>query len=738
MQDKIQSYIRYALSIALTIVFLLHVGEILNIPLLNSLENQAYDTRLNFPLPAKQEKQVVIVDIDEESLGKLGRWPWNRDVMANIIDSLFDHYQIGEIGFDIVFAEEDIDEGGRILDAMSTGSLADNQAFLDEYDRVRASLQRDAIFAASLANRPTIMGFVLDSDTFKGQLPEPVAELDEQTKASLPFIKPKGYTANLDVLQQSAYGGGFFDNPLLDEDGVFRRVPLLQDYEGQLHESLALALTRASIGSPDIELVVEPNPKNPREIFLEWVKIGDILIPVDEQGGVLVPYIGKQRSFDYIPASDVLDKSVEIERLKDKIVLFGTSAPGLLDLRTTPLESRYPGVEIHANIIQGILDGRVLHQPGYTMGLEFMILLVLGLMLTFLLPLLSALWGIIISSSMVSLLIATNLMAWNQYQLVLPIATPVMLTILLFTLQMIYGFFIESRAKRQIASMFSHYVPPELVEELSNNMQEITTDGEIKNMSVLFSDVRNFTSISESMDPKELTELINGFLTPITEIIHDQRGIIDKYMGDAVMAFWGAPLDDPQHALHAINAAMIMTERMKALREEFHKRGWPEIKIGVGVNTGDMNVGNKGSTFRVDYTILGDAVNLGSRLEGLTKEYGVDIIVGEATRYAVPEYEYRELDLVKVKGKDKPVAIYEPLGLLEMVDKSVRQDLKRFHLGLKHYRARNWDQAEREIFALSSLDKERKIYQIYLDRIMAFRENPPGADWDGSHTFTTK
>ena len=260
---------------------------------------------------------------------------------------------------------------------------------------------------------------------------------------------------------------------------------------------------------------------------------------------------------------------------------------------------------------------------------------------------------------------------------------------------------------------------------MSKKMEEINLDGEIKNMSVLFSDVRGFTTISENMEPKELTELINGFLTPITEIIHQQRGTIDKYMGDAVMAFWGAPLDDDKHALHAMNAAMIMTERMHNLRQEFAARGWPEIKIGVGVNTGDMNVGNKGSEFRVDYTILGDSVNLGSRLEGLTKVYGVDILVGEATQHAVPEYEYRELDLVKVKGKDEPVAIYEPIDLIENIDKSVKEDLNRFKLALKYYRDQNWDNAEREFFALSSIDKERKIYQIYLDRIMKYRETPP-------------
>ena len=739
--QQIQRYIRYALGLALTLMFLLHVGGKYPLTALTVIENLAYDARLKFTLPNKKENQVVIIDIDEKSLGEIGRWPWNRDVMANINDSLFDHYKIKEIGYDIVFAEEDLDEGGKLLEKMSKGALKHNNNFQKEYKKVRDALHRDEMFAKSLNHRKTIMGVIFlnnEISSLKGNLPEPVAQLDASMKGRIPFYSPNGYTSNLKILQDSAYSGGFFDNPALDDDGVFRRVPLLQEYNGQLHESLALALARTAIGSPQIELIVESDTEDSNDLFLEWIKIGNLRIPVDESGNALIPYIGVQKSFDYISASDVLNKTVDMKRLKDKITLFGTSAPGLLDLRTTPLEAAYPGVEIHANIIQGILDERIMHQPGYTKGFEFLLLAILGLLLTFLLPWLSATWGVIISLSITGLLISSNLFAWSQHQMVLPIATPVLLTVILFTLQMIYGFFIESRGKRQLAHLFGQYVPPELVNEMSKKMEEINLDGEIKSMSVLFSDVRNFTTISENMEPKELTELINGFLTPITEIIHNQRGTIDKYMGDAVMAFWGAPLDDPKHALHAMNAAMLMTERMHNLRQEFATRGWPEIKIGVGVNTGDMNVGNKGSEFRVDYTILGDAVNLGSRLEGLTKVYGVDIIVGETTKHEVPEYEYRELDRVKVKGKDKHVTIYEPIGLLEDVDKSIRQDLKRFKLALKFYRSQHWDDAEREFFALSSIDKDRKIYQIYLDRIMEYRKNPPAEDWDGSFTFTSK
>jgi len=733
----IQRIIRYALSLALTLVFLLHVGEILNIPILTSLENQAYDARLKITLPKHIDKQVIIVDIDEKSLDEIGQWPWNRNILAKINDTLFDHYQIKVIGYDIVFAEEDIDEGAKLLDKMANGSLKDDPEFIEEYHRVMPSLQHDQRFAESLKNRKTVMGFVMDTDSLKGGLPKAITRLDKKTLEKLAIHKTTGYTANLKLLQQNAFSAGFFNNPLLDDDGVFRRVPLLQTYKNELHESLALALTRVATGSPTIEMVVEAN-EDSGVLFLEWVTIGEIAIPVDQQSGVLVPYIGRQKSFEYISATDVLNKRVDKNILKGKITLFGTSAPGLLDLRTTPLEAAYPGVEVHANIIQGILDGRILHAPGYTKGYEFILIFFIGTLLTFTLPLLSALYSTLIIVVSIVLLIATNFYAWTNAQLVLPIASPVLLVVLLFALQMTYGFFVESRGKRKLAHLFGQYVPPELVDEMSEKMEDINLDGEMREMSVLFSDVRGFTTISESLEPKELTDYINAFLTPITKVIHDDRGTIDKYMGDAVMAFWGAPLEDDQHALHALNAGIGIIERMKTLREEFSTKQWPEIYVGVGINTGTMNVGNKGSEFRVDYTILGDAVNLGSRLEGLTRVYGVDIITSEFTKHAVPEYEYRELDRVRVKGKDKPVIIYEPLGLLETIDKSERKLLKQFHIGIKQYRAQNWDAAEREIFGLSQLDPDRKIYKIYLDRIMHYRENPPAADWDGSFTHTSK
>ena len=733
-----QRLIRYALSLALTAVLLLHIGGILPLPLLDTLENMAYDARLKLMLAESSDKHVVIIDIDEHSLDEIGHWPWNRDIIARINDNLFEHYRIKTIGFDIVFAEADEDEGAKFLQRMADGPLYDNAAFQLEYSKALSALKRDDIFSRSLENRKTILGFVMDTNTHKGMLPEPVAILDDSLKDRIAFIKAEGYTANLEILQSSALSAGFFDNPLIDDDGVYRRIPLLQEYEGVLYESLALALARTALDSPELELIVKSGPGVDTELLLDWLKIGELVIPVDEHAGVLIPYLGRKNSFTYISAVDVLTHKAPVEELTGKIALFGASAPGLLDLRTTPLEAAFPGVEIHANLIQGILDQSVMHKPGYTSALEFTLIFVLGLALTFLLPLLSPLSGLLTASALLLFLIGGNLLVWCSYQLVLPVATPVLFVVVMFTLHMTYGFFVEARGKRQLTRLFGQYVPPELVDEMSKKPEAINLDGEIREMSVLFSDVRDFTAISESMEPKQLTRLINGFLTPITEIIHHRRGTIDKYMGDAVMAFWGAPVEDPRHALHALTAATEMIQRINELKPEFDARGWPEIKIGIGVNSGEMNVGNKGTEFRVDYTVLGDAVNLGSRLEGLTSVYGVDIIVGENTRNAVAEFEFRELDRVRVKGSDKPAAIYEPVGLTGAIDQTARMDLERWQSALEHYRARRWDDAEREISTLSRAHPQKKIYRIYLDRITRFRRQPPPDDWDGSYSHTSK
>ncbi|MCW9013980.1 MAG: adenylate/guanylate cyclase domain-containing protein [Gammaproteobacteria bacterium] len=736
-----QRFLRYGLGLALTFFVILHVTGHFPVPIIDTLENQAYDFRLGMTLPKKIDKKVVIVDIDEKSMSELGQWPWDRNIMAQIVNNLFDYYQIKVAGFDIVFAEQDEDPSDVILRKMQLSPLAKNEDFLSIYKKHQYTLNRDGQFAQALKNRNTVLGIVfdqLDNSLKKGELPAPIPGFSQEIIDNSAFFEAAGYTANIPILQQNALTAGYFDNPQIDNDGVFRKVPLLQEYDGNIYQSLALAIARASMDNNTLKLDYGMLDKETDYQALEWVYIGNIAIPVDSESGVLVPYIGTQNSLDYLPAVDIYNKQIPRHILKDKIVIFGTSAAGLLDLRTIPLQSAYPGVEVHANIVQGILDQRIMHKPEYILGFEILLLIIIGVTLTLIFPALSPIWSSLAVFIAISVILIINYYAWMDLKFVIPIASHLLLVVLLYLLNMTYGFFVESRGKRQLTHLFGQYVPPELVDEMSKNLTEINLDGEIREMTVLFTDVRGFTTISENMEPKELTQYINAFLTPLTRVIHTNRGTIDKYMGDAIMAFWGAPLTDPQHALHALTAGMEMLEAIKVLNNDFKAQGNPEIRIGVGINTGQMNVGNKGSEFRVDYTVLGDAVNLGSRLEGLTKNYGVDVIVNETTRHEVPEFEYRLLDMVRVKGKDKPVTIYEPIGLVETIDKTVRNSIKKFHHALEMYRAQKWDDAEKAIFALSQQEPDRQIYHIYLDRIAYFRQQPPGEDWDGVFTHTSK
>ena len=735
---KFRRYILYCASLALTALLLFHIAGIISVPFVHRLENLSYDMRVQHMLPPPTEKQVVIIDIDEYSLDTIGQWPWPRDIIASITDRLFDYYRVSAVGFDVVFAEPDEDQAAKLLKHMAGGPLKNDTAFQLEYMKAIPMLEPDAVFASSLEYRKSILGFVMDTGTRKGKLPRPVVNVDASLKKRIPFIEAQGYSANLESLQASAIAGGFFDNPLLDDDGVYRRMPLLQLYNNGLYESLPLAVVRAVLNFPALELVTNTAANSAEDTLLEWIRLGNISIPVDQHAAILIPYLGPQNSFRYISAKDILDNKAAVTDLSGKIALLGASAAGLLDLRTTPLDAAFPGVEIHAGIIQGMLDGSVLHQPGYGKALAFIMLLLLGIVLTFSLPSLSPSWALMVCTALLVLLLAGNLAAWKQLQLVLPLAEPLVLVLLLFVLHMSYGYFVENRRKRRLTRLFGKYVPPALVHEISTATDEISLDGEIREMSVLFSDVRDFTHISEHMNPRELTQLINNFLTPITQVIHQQRGTIDKYMGDAVMAFWGAPLADPGHALHALSAAMDMVQQIEQLNPEFAARGWPQINIGIGINSGMMNVGNKGSEFRVDYTVLGDAVNLCSRLEGLTRVYAVDIIAGENTRNAVPEFEFRELDRVRVKGKHEPVAIYEPLGPVEAIDKTAHQQLQQYKRALEQYRARCWGDAEHAFASLAHDEPQSRIYQIYLQRIAHFRQQPPPDDWDGCYTHTSK
>lgn len=733
--------VRIGLNLAVLGLFLAHSSGVLTLPLIGFLENYAYDARMRASAVESRDPRIVIVDIDERSLGEDGRWPWSRDRMARLLDNLFDRYQVSVVGFDVLFAEPDHSSGLRTLEQLAGADLSGSVEFQAQIEALRGRLDYDGLFARSMESRPVVLGFYFSeagigsSDLRSGALPAPLFDAAEFPGAE-GVQKATGYGANLEALQARASGAGHF-NPHVDADGIVRRVPMLQQYEGGLYESLSLAIARRVLEVDNVEPVIASDVAQNYQA-LEALRVGPVTIPVDARSRALVRYRGKRNSYPYVSASDVLHGRADAAVLEDAIVLVGTSAPGLFDLRATPVDEIYPGVEIHANLVAGILDNDIRHSPAWTQGVEFTNMLAVGLAIILSIPFLAPLWSMVFAGVLMGGTVAVNFGLWQQANIVVPLAATLLLILFQFLINMSYGFFFEGRKKGQITELFGQYVPPELVEEMSEDPGAYTRDADERELTVLFSDVRGFTTLSEGLTPKELSELMNEFLTALTGVIHHHRGTIDKYMGDAIMAFWGAPVRDPDHARHGLAAGLAMVERMYALQDEFEKRGWPRLTIGVGLNTGVMSVGNMGSKFRTAYTVIGDEVNLGSRLEGLTKQYGVEMIVGENVVKALPGFVFRELDLVQVKGKHKPIAIFEPLGEGSEVSTEEQQELELHSAMLRAYRGQRWEEAEALLGELRTRRGERELYGIYLERIAFFRRNPPGTDWDGVFVFTVK
>ena len=736
-------WIRVALGLSVMVLFLLHVGGFVQMGFVDRLEYFAYDARLLFHLEKQPDDRIVIIDIDERSLQEEGRWPWGRDKIARLIKAVFDDYDAGLLGFDVVFAEPDDSSGLGVLEGLAENELADNSAYKSVLDTLRPSLNRDKVLAETMVNYPVVLGYYF-SNTIKeqilkiGKLPQPVFTDQHFAGRKIPFMKANGFGANLDALQDAALGAGHF-NPDVDVDGVVRRVPMLYEYEGAFYESLSLSMARLALREESVSAgFPEESKAGGTYQGVEWLQVGERRIPVDERVRALVPYRGPQGSFPYVSATDVLSGKADKKVFERRIVLVGTSAAGLQDLRSTPVQSVYPGVEVHANLIAGILDNRIMEDPAYTLGAEFLVTLLFGITMAMAIPLLSPLASTICTLVLMAGVVVVNVAIWRYMGIVLSLSSGLLMIAMMFLINMSYGYFVESRGKRQLAGLFGQYVPPELVGEMSFDPEHYSMEAESRDMTVLFSDVRGFTTISEGLDPKELSALMNDFLTPMTDVIHRRRGTIDKYMGDTIMCFWGAPVPDYDHARHAVEAAMEMVAVVRELGPTFVARGWPEIRIGVGLNTGEMSVGNMGSEFRLAYTVLGDAVNLGSRLEGQTKNYGVDLIISERTREAVPEYECVELDRIRVKGKDAPVTIYEPLGVKDQISRELRLENRHYMNALKLYRAQQWDSAEIQFINLKNGNPSRYLYQLYIERIKVFRSNPPGKHWDGVFTHSSK
>jgi adenylate cyclase len=473
---------------------------------------------------------------------------------------------------------------------------------------------------------------------------------------------------------------------------------------------------------------------------LERLRIGEARIPVDSAANVLVPYRGGPKSYSYISFLDVLEKRVNPSLLKDTIAIVGTTAPGLLDLRATPMSGIYPGVEVHANLVSALLDSE---KPGgiktyypNSEFFEFLVIFFIGLGLSFLIPIASPVIALIGFLGVEAAVVSVTQVLWtNGY--VFPTASILIAFLCLYVLNTAYGFLIEAKQKRQFTSLFGQYVPPELVQKMADDPEKYSMEGRKARLTVLFSDVAGFTSISEQLSPTDLAAYINQYLTSMSMIIRESGGTLDKYIGDAIMAFWGAPVDEPEHAEKAVSAALAMQKKVDELNSEFSQRGWPLLRIGIGLSTGEMTVGDMGSQVRKAYTVMGDAVNLGSRLEGLTRMYKNKIIASQPTVDACKNFIFRELDRVRVKGKDEPVTIYEPLGMSsELASRSA--ELSTWKSALESYRSMNWQTCQKILADLRGKYPRDGLYEALSDYIDELRQDSLPENWDAVRKFDTK
>jgi adenylate cyclase len=742
--------IRWSLGIALTVAAALYTAGLWSSDAIERQDTIIADLRMRLEPPVL-DRRVVIVDIDSKSLTEVGRFPWSRNVLARLVGQLTRRYKAGAVGFDISFPEPDKSSGYEVLERLAEHELKDIPALRRELVSLKPTLDYDAQFAQALAGQPVVLGYNVADDQAKGVLPKPaftVGDLNGRDPAS---YYRTGYEANIALLQNAAMGAGTFTLQT-DPDGVVRSSPMLQRIGDAWYPSLALATTAAYLKASAIKpyLTETADTLSDSELasgafdaITMLTPTGQRVIPVSEGLTAIVHYRGrggpKGGAFRYVPAADVLAGRVPQGVLENALVLVGTTAPGLVDLRATPVNNEYPGVEVHANIVKSILDGRFKSRLSYALAIEFLQVVAVGLVLALALPLLTPLYSVLLAGAAFTGVAGLNYYLYSQQDVVLNVFVCLLLVATLFVLNLAWGYFFEFRKGRALVSRFGEYVAPELVARMAENPAAYNMDGESRELTVMFVDVRGFTTISEGLSPKELREYINLYLTAMSEDIRgSHQGTLDKYIGDAVMAFWGAPVAFPDHASRAVATSLLMQASAARLNRDFRARGWPELKIGIGLNSGLMHVGDMGSAIRRAYTVMGDAVNLGSRLEGITKVYGVGIAVGEATRLAAPGFVYRELDLVRVKGKNEPVAIFEPLGRAGEVDGAAVAEIAAWDEALALVRAQDWDGAETRLRALHGAHPERGLYLLYLQRIDHYRAHPPGQGWDGVTSFETK
>jgi adenylate cyclase len=726
----------------LVLLVLLRIADPLFV---SNIRNQSFDILQRLSPRPYVKQPVVVVDIDEESLEQVGQWPWPRSEVARLVDTLTAMGAIA-IGFDIVFAEPD---------RLSPDRIAEDNASLpaDIKAGLMALPSNEDLLADAIRRSRVVAG---ETSVRQGESAEPNADAAGQDIPEIPHAAlggdPTPYllqfprlVQNLKVISEAAAGHGMFTvEP--DADGIFRRVPLVMMVENKIRLGLSAEILRIATGGQAFATRTD-------DAGLSGIVVGGVLVPTDGNGKVWPWFNGSLRE-RYVSAGSVMSGTAPASSIAGHMVLVGTSAVGLEDFRATPVAAFMPGVEIHAQIIENILTQQFLSRPNYAIGMEIVLVVLVGLFIIWLVPRIGAVYAFFAAVTVLGMIAFGSFWAFYSSRMLIDATFPIGSLATLFVVMASANYMREEQQKRQIRTAFGQYLSPALVDQLADHPEQLVLGGETRELTLLFTDVRGFTTISESYrkNPQGLTRLMNQFLTALSNAILERDGTIDKYMGDAIMAFWNAPVDLPDHALRACRAALEMVKRVEDLnvtrREQFKDdpdEPQHEIKIGIGINTGECVVGNMGSDMRFDYTALGDTVNLASRLEGQSKPYGIPVILGDNTAIAVSQtLATIEIDLIRVKGKTEPERIHSLVGVEEMLgnaDFLALRDTNRTMLS--NYRAQNWPaacQALEEIGPLAErLGFEFDDYiSIYEARIAEFRSNPPDQDWDGVYVALSK
>ncbi|MBI5048848.1 MAG: adenylate/guanylate cyclase domain-containing protein [Deltaproteobacteria bacterium] len=719
------SYLK--LAVIISIVFT--AAYLISPSFLELLELKTIDARFKNRPPIAAGKEVVIATIDEKSLNELGRWPWPRTTIAKLIDVLTSSDAV-VIAFDIMFSEPDEHSELKALISFKEkykGSGSIPQGFLEYINKVKTELDSDVQLSMAIKKSArVILGYFFHFgkvETHKQgwELSHNYQQVDVLKQGEENLINASAIESNIDVIAKGARGFGYY-NIIPDNDGSVRWDPLVIRYKDKYYAPLSLQALKIYLGDPPLSLTLA-------DYGVANIRLGETSIPVDESGRLFINYYGGRDIFPHYSITDIIKGRIEKEKLKGKIVLIGATAIGVYDMRVTPFEGTYPGIDIHATVIDNILNKRFIVRPQWFGLLDILILVSIPILLAIVFNRLDALYGTSVAVVLIIGYVYFSAYLFNK-GLVLNIIYPVLVAITTYLSFILYKWTLEAREKRKIKGTFQYYVAAPVMDELMKHPEKLRLGGEEKELTVLFSDIRQFTTISEGLKPDILIKLLNEYLSVMSDVVFKYQGYLDKYIGDAIMAIYGAPLMQEDHIKKACLTAIEMMEKLNVMKQEWREKGLPSLNIGVGINTGNMVIGNIGSEQKYEYTAIGDNVNLASRLEGLNKLYGTNIIISERVQQEIKaELLCRELDIAQVKGKTKPKTIYELVA--RKGNAQLEEAVESFQKGIKYYRERRWEEAIKTFNAVIDLKPEDSPSRLYIQRSHQFITNPPPDDWQG-------